>query len=109
VFKRTIGLTKAEEDEFKATSFDSLQDFVRTLQQEQERNGRMMYMKRLEPFLVSMKEYVEVIKDAAVFVNISNIISYLWVSESAHFPRKLDKQMGLQVVVGSDGIYPQSK
>jgi hypothetical protein len=86
MFKRTIGLTQAEEDEFKATSFDSLQVFIRTLQQEQERNGRMMYMKRLEPFLVSMKEYVEVVKDADVFLNISDIISYLWVSDSAYFP-----------------------
>ena len=97
VFKQTIGLTEDEEEMFKATSFDSLQDFIRTLQQEQERNGRMMYMKRLEPFLVSMKEYVEVVKDVDVFVNISDIISYLWVSDSAHFPRKLGKQMGSQV------------
>ena len=88
VFKRTTGLTEAEEDEFKTTSFDSLQDFIRNLQQEQERDGRMMYMKRLEPFLVSMKEYIEVAKDAGVFVNISDIISYLWVSDNAHFPGK---------------------
>jgi len=86
MFKRTIGLTQAEEDEFKATSFDSLQVFIRTLQQEQERNGRMMYMKRLEPFLVSMNEYVQIIKDFEIFVNISDIISYLWVSDSAYFP-----------------------
>lgn len=81
MFKRTIGLTEAEEGEFKATSFDSLQDFIGTLQQEQEQKGSMMYMKRLEPFLVTMKEYVEVVKDADVFVNISDVISYLWVSE----------------------------
>jgi hypothetical protein len=54
-------------------------------------------MKRLEPFLVAMKEYVEVVKDADVFVNISDTISYLWVSDSAHFPSKLGKQMGSQV------------
>lgn len=109
VFKRTIGLTEAEEDEFKATSFDSLLDFIRILQQEQEQNGRLMYMKRLEPFLVSMKEYVEVVKDADVFVNISDIISYVWVSDSAHPLGKLHKQMGSQVVVGSDEIYSQGK
>lgn len=109
MFKRTIGLTEAEENEFEATSFDSLQDFIRTLQQEQERDGCMMYMKRLEPFLVSMKEYVEAVKDADVFVNISDIIHYLWVSDKAHLPRKLGNQMGSQVIVGSGEIYTQGE
>jgi hypothetical protein len=84
VFKRTVGLTEVEEAEFKTTSFASLQDFIRTLQEEQERNGSLMYMKRLEPFLVSMQEYVEVVKVAEVFADISEAISYLWVSNSTH-------------------------
>lgn len=105
-FRRTTGLTEAEEADFKSTSFASLQDFIRALQEEQERNGNMMYMRRLEPFLVSMKEYVEAVKVAEVFVDISDVISYLWVSDSAHFPRKFYKQMGSKVALGSDEVYP---
>ena len=109
MFRRTTGLTEAEEADFKTTSFASLQDFIRTLQEEQERNGNMMYMKRLKPFLVSMKEYVEAVKVAEVFVDISDVISYLWVSNSAHFSRKVHKQMGSQVAVGSGEVYPRCK
>lgn len=90
MFKRTTCITDVEEDEFNATSFGSLQDFIRNLQQEQERNGRMMYMKRLEPFLVSMNEYMEVVRYADVFVNTSDVVSYLWVSYSAHFTSRFE-------------------
>jgi hypothetical protein len=95
VFRRTTGLTDAEEADFKTTSFASLQDFIRTLQEEQERDGNMMYMKRLKPFLVSMKEYVQAVEVAEVFVDISDVISYLWVRNSARFSGKGYKQIGL--------------
>lgn len=109
MFRRTIDLTEAEEAEFTATNFDSLQDFIRTLQEEQERNGSMMYMRRLEPFLISMKEYVEVVNATDVFVDISDVISYLWVSDSAYFPGNVDKQIGSQIFVGSDETYHHGK
>jgi hypothetical protein len=53
-----------------------------------------MYMKRLEPFLVSMQEYVEVVKVAEVFAD----ISYLWVSNSTHWSRRVYKQKDSQTV-----------
>ena len=56
-----------------------------------------------------MKEYVEAVKVAEVFVDISDVISYLWVRNSAHFSRKVYKQMGSQVAVGSDEVYPRCK
>jgi hypothetical protein len=45
----------------------------------------MMYMKRLEPFLVSMKAYIEVAEVAEVFVDVSDVNSYLWVNNREHF------------------------
>ncbi|CAG8962046.1 hypothetical protein HYFRA_00005088 [Hymenoscyphus fraxineus] len=68
---------KADE-EFKATDFDSLQAFVVSLQQKQEQDGSLMYMRRLEPFMVAMQEYVKLISDAKVSVNTADMISYLW-------------------------------
>jgi len=82
------GLTTAEDEQFKATSFDSLQDYVRLIQQEQEQNRSMMYMKRLEPFLVSMKGYMNVVEDAEIFDNISDTVAYLWVSDESEDPGK---------------------
>ena len=80
VFRRTTGLTEAEEAEFRNTSFASLLYFIRTLQEQQDRDGNMIYMKRLEPFLVSMSEYVEAIEVAGVIADTSDLISYLWAS-----------------------------
>ncbi|KAH8586238.1 hypothetical protein B0O99DRAFT_644911 [Bisporella sp. PMI_857] len=77
-FKRATGLTDAEESDFKATSFASLQDFIRNLQAEQEQTKSMRYMKRLEPFLNLMKEYVEIVEATELFVDVSDAISYLW-------------------------------
>jgi hypothetical protein len=57
-----------------------------------------MYMKRLEPFLVSMQEYVEVVKLAEVFADISEATSYLWVSNSTHWSRRVYKQKDSQTV-----------
>lgn len=65
-----------------------------------------MYMKRLEPFLVSMKGYVKVVEDAEIFENISDMVAYLWVSDE---PRSFQILHGLISFVGPDGIHPHGE
>ncbi|KAI1777216.1 hypothetical protein F4818DRAFT_409587 [Hypoxylon cercidicola] len=74
-FKRTARLTKTEEAEFQITSLKELQDCVQTIQKDQERKKRMMYMKRLDPFLQTMEQYGKVID---VFVNSSELLAFVW-------------------------------
>ena len=82
MFKRTVALAKVEVAEFKLTTIVTLKDFIRSLHEDQERRGNMMYLKRLEPFLVSMEEYCRVVEYAEVFVNPTDISAYLWVSRA---------------------------
>ena len=81
-FKRTLCLTADEIQKIEAASFDSIQHYVLSLQQQQEQNSCMMYMKRLEPFLSSMKVYVEVVTRFGLFINNSHVVSYIWVSSN---------------------------
>lgn len=67
-----------------------------------------MYMKRLEPFLVSMKAFVEVAVKTEVFVEVSDINSYLWVSNT-NTPVNLLQENKLMVYVGSNDIYSYCK
>ncbi len=76
-FKRTAGLTRAEAAEFQIGSLNELETTIRSIQDKQERSREMMYMKRLEPFLESMKQYGKVIE---VFSNTSEILAWVWVS-----------------------------
>ncbi|KAI1410433.1 hypothetical protein F5Y13DRAFT_167760 [Hypoxylon sp. FL1857] len=57
------------------TSLEELQACIRTIQQEQEQKRRMMYMKRLDPFLQTMEQYGKVLD---VFVNTSEIVAFIW-------------------------------
>jgi hypothetical protein len=45
-----------------------------------------------------MQEYVEVVKLAEVFADISEATSYLWVSNSTHWSRRVYKQKDSQTV-----------
>ncbi len=49
-------------------------------QMEQERNGSLMYLKRLEPFLVSMQQFGEMAAAVEMFSSVSRIMAYVWVS-----------------------------
>ncbi|KAI2464722.1 hypothetical protein F4781DRAFT_411946 [Annulohypoxylon bovei var. microspora] len=74
-FKKTAGLTQAEEAEFQMTGLEELQTCIRTIQQDQEQKRKMMYMRRLDPFLQTMEQYGKVLD---VFVNTSEIVAFIW-------------------------------
>ncbi|KAI1387872.1 uncharacterized protein F4822DRAFT_294625 [Hypoxylon trugodes] len=74
-FKKASGLTRAEEADFQMTTLDELKSCIRTIQQDQEQKRRMMYMRRLDPYLQTMEQYGKVLD---VFVNTSEIVAFIW-------------------------------
>lgn len=75
-FKRTARLTPEDEAEFNMTSLGELRACIQAIQQEQEQKRRLLYMRRLDPFLQAMEQYGKVLD---VFVNASEIVAYIWV------------------------------
>jgi hypothetical protein len=57
--RRISSITKAEENEFLGVNFEMVQEVCHDLQIDQERRQSLMYMQRLEPFLVSIQQFSE--------------------------------------------------
>jgi hypothetical protein len=76
-FRKTAGLDEGEMADFEITDLQALQQTIINIQNKQAQNKKLMYMKRLEPFLKSMAEYGQVIE---VFLNVSDIIAFVWVN-----------------------------
>ena len=75
-FKKSSDLNDAELADFELTDLQSLQQAINTIQTQQEKNKKLMYMKRLKPFLDAMEDYGQILK---VFLNVSNYIAFVWV------------------------------
>ncbi|KAF5004029.1 hypothetical protein FDECE_9442 [Fusarium decemcellulare] len=74
-FKAQAELTA---DELRDFQFSNLNDVLTTLaavQERQAKTGRLVFMKRLDPFLKTMTEYGKVIE---VFVNSSDMLAFVW-------------------------------
>jgi hypothetical protein len=50
------------------------------MQTDQERQGSLMYMKRLEPFLLSIQQFGKAAQDTGAFVDLRLAMAYVWVS-----------------------------
>ena len=105
-FKRIAALTETETVEFKLTTIVTLKDFIRGLHEDQERKGNMMYLRRLEPFLVSMEEYCRIVENTEVFVNATDISAYLWVRRD--ILTRIPQSNYSWVVLGTDEICTES-
>jgi len=79
-FKRTAALAEADFFEFGRATLDVVKKFVRDLHEEQERNGNMTYLGRLDVFFMSMEEYWNLVEAIKLFVTPSEAATYLWVS-----------------------------
>ncbi|KAK8130901.1 hypothetical protein PG984_007339 [Apiospora sp. TS-2023a] len=75
-FKRDSGLSREQLDQFQFSSFDDLLPTMDGIQRKQAQDKRLRYMRRLDPFLKSMKEYEKVIE---VFLNASEVLAFVWV------------------------------
>ncbi|KAI1749840.1 hypothetical protein F4782DRAFT_511720 [Xylaria castorea] len=78
VFRNVSGLTAAEEKKFQNLTFDMIQAIIRDIQLAQEERQSLMYMQRLEPVLISMKQFAEVSEAIEVTFGLSNPMVYVW-------------------------------
>ncbi|KAH0563508.1 hypothetical protein GP486_001929 [Trichoglossum hirsutum] len=74
-FRKNTDLDEAEMADFELTDLQTLRQAINTIQNKQAQNKKLMYMKRLEPFLKSMEDYGKVLE---VFLNVSKFISFVW-------------------------------
>jgi hypothetical protein len=72
-------ITEAEENEFRSISFDIVRDTCREIQTDQEREQNLMYMQRLEPFLVSMQQLGGIAEATSLSTKIQSLMAYVWV------------------------------
>ncbi|KAJ2988150.1 hypothetical protein NUW58_g4128 [Xylaria curta] len=59
-FRRLSGITVVEEADFLNTTCVTVETVANEIQRTQEEGGGLMYMRRLQPFLMSMKRFAEV-------------------------------------------------
>ncbi|KAI0861632.1 hypothetical protein F4860DRAFT_475705 [Xylaria cubensis] len=78
VFRRVSGLTAAEETKFQNLTFDVIQTIIRDIQLSQEERQNLMYMQRLEPILLSMKQFSDVTEAIGVTFGLCNPMVYVW-------------------------------
>jgi hypothetical protein len=84
MFKRVSRLTGVEVNVLMNVTYDVVQRVICDLQTKQERNGSLIYMKRLEPFVVSMQQFGQISKDVEVFPTLPQTMAYVWVSHYQH-------------------------
>jgi hypothetical protein len=79
-FRRLAGLSEVELRDLASTTLIQVQTVVRDIQTEQERQGTLRYMRRLEPFLVSMQQFSKTVEDSSVFLELPLAMAYVWGS-----------------------------
>lgn len=80
-FKRSLNNDELVRS-FEGTRLHHLTSEIAKIQQEQASKRRLRYMKRIDPFLKTMEEYGKVIE---IFVNIEDVVAFIWV----HIPAVL--------------------
>ncbi|KAK5241278.1 hypothetical protein LTS06_012161 [Exophiala xenobiotica] len=74
-FRLQAGLTPQELNELEMTTLEDLQKALAIMQTKQQHTKKLMYLKRLQPFLDAMEQYSTVIN---IFVNASNLVAFVW-------------------------------
>lgn len=75
-FKKKANLDEAELADFQLTDLQSLHHAINTIQNQQAKDKKLMYIGRLKPFLDKIKDYGQVLE---VFLNTSNFIAFVWI------------------------------
>ncbi|KAK5050383.1 hypothetical protein LTR84_003664 [Exophiala bonariae] len=79
-FRLQAGLTVQELADLEMTTLEDLQKALATMQIKQQNTKKLMYLKRLQPFLDALEQYSKVIN---IFVNTSNFVAFVWVTSSS--------------------------
>lgn len=91
-FKLKSGLTPKDLQDMEVTTLLDLQKTIANIQKRQQGSKKMMYLKRLQPFLNAMEQYTQVIN---IFVNTSDIAAFVWVgSPFCLHPQSVLKSLG---------------
>ncbi|KAK3342072.1 hypothetical protein B0T25DRAFT_358324 [Lasiosphaeria hispida] len=78
-FKEQLGQSDAEYRDFASTTFRQAQEVIRNIQTEQEENGKLMYMRRLEPFLRSTQQFCKMAEHAGVVaIELPLVMASIW-------------------------------
>ncbi|KAF2726767.1 hypothetical protein EJ04DRAFT_160646 [Polyplosphaeria fusca] len=75
-FKASAGLSQAEIADFQMTSLTDLKLQISIIQNDQRKGKKMLYLKRLGPFLDAMEQYGKIVE---VYLNVSDIVAFVWV------------------------------
>ena len=75
-----LKLSDYEISNFMCMTSHTVQDYIHGLQREQEAARRLMYMKRLEPFVVAMKQFEQGVGFLTSSDNLKGAMAYVWVS-----------------------------
>ncbi|KAL2206930.1 hypothetical protein CC79DRAFT_1358704 [Sarocladium strictum] len=74
-FKASSKLTEAEQHECSHTTLEKFETSMAILQRQQAQTRQLQFMRRLEPFIETIKAYGKAID---VFANTSEILSFIW-------------------------------
>ena len=69
-------LSAAEQEDFGVTSLEDVQRTIAQIQQTQGSEKRMRNLTRIKAFIEAMEQYGKVVE---VFLNVSDIIAFVWV------------------------------
>lgn len=94
-FKSKAALTAEELQFFQFSNLESVLVTLGSIQKQQSEKKRLVYMKRIDPFLKTMIEYGKVVD---VFLNASDILAFVWVRIFSRF---------LSLRRGADYVEPQ--
>jgi hypothetical protein len=94
-FKTKSGLSQDELQDFEMTSIDDLKVQISIIQSDQRKAKKLLYLKRLGPFLDTMEQYGKIVE---VFLNIHEVVAFIWVGlslVSLRSSHQLNKYRGL--------------
>ncbi len=69
-------LSPTEQEEFGVTSLEDVQETIANIQENQGSQRKMRNLTRIKAFLEAMEQYGKVIE---VFLNVSDILAFVWV------------------------------
>lgn len=75
-------LTAGELDYFRGSGLEHVQIALQRIQKEQEGKRQLLYLNRIDPYLKTMIEYGKVVE---VFLNVSEILAFVWVCLQKQF------------------------
>lgn len=80
-FKAKAALTPEELQSFQFSTLSDVSVTMQAIQEKQAKRGKLRHLRRIEPFLKTMLEFGKVVE---VFLNVSDILAFVWVCFSSY-------------------------